>query len=291
MRAEHVIFPDVAASRSDYIDLAKDELLIASDGAGRTAIFYTLQGEGPFAGWPAIFVRLAGCNLGGKGVYAPGCQACDTDFRLSNGVRMTFGSILASAEAARRAVDVTNGIYYRWAEKRPVLVVTGGEPLLQPNTARFVEYATDKGFATQIESNGMFPVELTREAYLVVSPKVPSNRTEYLPLPPEMFTRADYLKMVVSADHNDPHHYLPDWVFEFALLKPVYISPLAVYRKDPQKFALGPDKKHSDIVTSVWSNDTYDNAQCAANYSYAAYLCMRYSFRLSVQMHIFAVIP
>jgi 7-carboxy-7-deazaguanine synthase len=290
MRAEHVIFPDVAASRNDYTGLSNDELLIASDGLGRTAIFYTLQGEGPFAGWPAVFVRLAGCNLGGKGVNGPGCQACDTDFRLSNGVRMTFDSILAEVHAARRQMDVTTGIHYRWAEK-PLLVITGGEPLLQPNTTFFANFAHLNGYAVQIESNGMFPVVLSRAVYLVVSPKVPSNRMEYLPLPPEIFERADYLKMVVSADTLDPHHYLPDWVFDFAKLKPVYISPLAVYRKDPQKFDLGAYRRHSDIVTSVWSNDTYDNAKCAENYTYAALLCMRYNFRLSVQMHIFAVIP
>lgn len=292
MRADFTVFPDVTASESDYVNLQPDQSLIASDGYGRTAIFHTLQGEGPFAGRPATFVRLAGCNLGGKGANGPGCMACDTDFRLHNGMTMRFHEIvdaIKQAIAFDRAYTLFTG--KKQSSEGSLVVITGGEPLLQPTMPNLVNYLLDEGFAVQIESNGMVPRVINGAATLVVSPKVPSNREDYLPLPPAIFERADFLKMVVTANTDDPHNRLPDWVFEFSKRMPVYISPLAVYRKVPQKYGLGPSKRHSDIITSVWSNDTYDNEQCAANYSYAAELCIKYGFWLSVQMHILAVIP
>ena len=93
-------------------------------------IFYTLQGEGRRAGRPAVFCRFAGCNLwsGREEDRADAiCQFCDTDFI---GIDGTGGGRFASAAALAEAVAAS------WPEAVPgkkLVVLTGGEPLLQVN--------------------------------------------------------------------------------------------------------------------------------------------------------------
>ena len=69
------------------------------------SIFYTIQGEGPFTGCPAVFVRLAGCNLK--------CPGCDTDY-TSNRTPMTAEQIL------NKILEL--------ASPATLVVITGGEP-------------------------------------------------------------------------------------------------------------------------------------------------------------------
>jgi 7-carboxy-7-deazaguanine synthase len=92
----------------------KNQIIKARYGDGETLrvvkIFGTIQGEGPFTGQPAIFVRLAGCNLR--------CWFCDTDFE-TNAKEMSTADIVHEINAARREV------------KTRLVVITGGEPLAQ----------------------------------------------------------------------------------------------------------------------------------------------------------------
>ena len=81
---------------------------------GLVEIFYTLQGEGTHAGTPAVFVRLAGCNLS--------CDFCDTDYALRS---------LTSVEAVVERVREAGG-------DCPMVVVTGGEPLAQRETSELI---------------------------------------------------------------------------------------------------------------------------------------------------------
>src|SRR5258705_6398261 len=109
-------------------------------------IFYTLQGEGQNAGRPAVFCRFSGCNLwtGREADRAHAvCQFCDTDFVGvgPDGGRFATAESLADAVLARWPI-VANG---RASGGRPLVVCTGGEPLLQldedpvhaPNTPGF----------------------------------------------------------------------------------------------------------------------------------------------------------
>ncbi|MFL5559839.1 MAG: 7-carboxy-7-deazaguanine synthase [Gemmatimonadaceae bacterium] len=114
-------------------------------------IFYTLQGEGANAGRAAVFLRFSGCNLwsGREEDRADAaCPFCDTDFV---GVGPDGGKF-ESAEALARAV-VSRWPWNNMRGARPLVVCTGGEPLLQLD-APLVSALHDAGFEVAIETNG-----------------------------------------------------------------------------------------------------------------------------------------
>jgi 7-carboxy-7-deazaguanine synthase len=113
-------------------------------------IFYTLQGEGGQTGRAAVFCRFAGCNLWtgreedrSKAV----CQFCDTDFIGTDG---PGGGKFATA------AELANAVLEKWpAGKvgRPLVVCTGGEPLLQLDQPA-VDALHAAGFEIAVETNG-----------------------------------------------------------------------------------------------------------------------------------------
>lgn len=75
-------------------------------------VFVSVQGEGPSLGRPAVFLRLSGCNLS--------CTWCDTKYAWYGGEELSVDVV------AKRVLDLLRR--YRGVS---LLVVTGGEPLLQ----------------------------------------------------------------------------------------------------------------------------------------------------------------
>jgi len=120
------------------------------------SVFYTIQGEGPFTGHSAVFIRLAGCNLQ--------CPACDTNYTST---RWTV-----SVNALVRLVK-------GYAETG-LVVITGGEPFRQ-DIVPLCEALLEAGYIVQIESNGtlapssgdIFSRNLSDKgkAFIVCSPK------------------------------------------------------------------------------------------------------------------------
>ena len=92
--------------------------LVKSDGHKLwiTEVFYTLQGEGPFAGHPSVFVRLGGCNLA--------CSWCDTEFENGNTYQSTDRLV-------QSIVSSTKAMSNQYSNEKPLVVITGGEPLRQ----------------------------------------------------------------------------------------------------------------------------------------------------------------
>src|ERR1700740_397974 len=84
-------------------------------------IYLSLQGESTFAGLPCIFVRLTACNLR--------CSFCDTAYAFTEGKNQTLPDILA--EIRRQAAAYNQRVA---GHKMPLIELTGGEPLLQPNS-------------------------------------------------------------------------------------------------------------------------------------------------------------
>jgi 7-carboxy-7-deazaguanine synthase (Cx14CxxC type) len=115
-------------------------------------IFYSLQGEGANTGRPAVFCRFSGCNLwsGREEDRATAtCRFCDTDFvgaDGSGGGRFASASALAQAVASMWPTPPT-------PRSRPLVICTGGEPLLQLDEA-LLAALHDCGFEVAIETNG-----------------------------------------------------------------------------------------------------------------------------------------
>lgn len=115
-------------------------------------IYYTIQGEGANTGRAAVFCRFAGCNLwsGHEEDRAEAiCQFCDTDFVGTNG---------EGGGRFNSAAEVAQAVSSKWPENRtgrarPLVVCTGGEPLLQLDEALVAAFHRE-GFEVAIETNG-----------------------------------------------------------------------------------------------------------------------------------------
>lgn len=167
-------------------------------------LFYTLQGEGQNAGRAAVFCRFAGCNLW-SGREADRTQAicsfCDTDFVGTDGT----GGGRFEAEALARAVETT------WAggRERRLVVLTGGEPLLQVDGA-LTSALRGRGFAVAVETNGTRPVPPGID-WLCVSPKAGA---------PLVLTRGDELKLVYPQVGAEPERF-EGLAFDHFVLQPM----------------------------------------------------------------------
>ncbi|HEX3159617.1 MAG TPA: 7-carboxy-7-deazaguanine synthase [Gemmatimonadaceae bacterium] len=155
-------------------------------------IFYTLQGEGANTGRAAVFCRFAGCNLwtGRERDRAKAiCQFCDTDFVGvgPDGGKFATAQELASAVAQRWPVG-TGG--------RPLVVCTGGEPLLQLDPAA-IDALHAHGFEVAVETNGTQTPPDGLD-WVCVSPKVGA---------PLVLQAGDELKLVYPQDGGEPDRY------------------------------------------------------------------------------------
>lgn len=133
-------------------------------------VFESVQGEGLRSGIPAVFVRLAGCNLR--------CVWCDTPEALSAAGHRVIG--------LDELLNEIGGI----ASARYV-VLTGGEPALQ-ELAPLVEQLHAAGFEIGIETNGTLDIPPAID-WVTLSPKPPAYFVE-----PAVADRASELKLVVD---------------------------------------------------------------------------------------------
>jgi len=128
-------------------------------------IFLTLQGEGGQAGRAAVFCRFAGCNLwSGREAdrVSAVCQFCDTDFV---GIDGPGGGKFKDAAALAGAVAAA----WRGARDHRLVVLTGGEPLLQVDRP-LVAALRDQGFSIALETNGTLAAPAGID-WICVSPK------------------------------------------------------------------------------------------------------------------------
>ena len=169
-------------------------------------IFYSIQGEGEFAGAPAVFVRFSGCNLA--------CPWCDTDH--SHAEEMTHDELETAVRGLLAGHDGA------------IIVLTGGEPALQLHD----DEPLFQGFARFlcIETNGTLPVPdwidwVTVSPKNILAPIVPRpNELKFLFIPKHIpyilsMQEADCVKNIQPLARKDGTSNLPEAI-DFVLAHP-----------------------------------------------------------------------
>ena len=167
--------------------------------------FLTLQGEGVQAGSRAVFLRLAGCNLwsGREQDRATAqCNFCDTDFVGTDG---PGGGKFAGAGELATHIE---GLWGEGPDRR-LVVITGGEPMLQLDTA-LIDALHARGFRVAVESNGTIAATPGID-WLCISPKAGTKIVQ---------RSGDELKLVWPQQGIEPAD-LEGWDFRNFLVQPM----------------------------------------------------------------------
>lgn len=250
----------------------KDKRATVSEQDGQilqvNSIFPTIQGEGPYTGCPAIFVRLAGCNLR--------CHFCDTEFERA--MAMSINDIVFDIHAA---MDLC---------KTDLIVLTGGEPMRQQIIPMLCAFR-NKDWHTQIETAGTVwppliwasktPSTHSMEALiedgaveLVCSPKTPSIHHKV-----EQYCK--HYKYIIRAGETGPDG-LPIYgtqpatrAIKAPLYRPrpawaptIWVQPCEEYQPRTGDFAMPPDPERTKRNTTM----------CVS-------VARQFGYRISLQTH------
>ena len=117
-----------------------------------TEIFHSIQGESSYVGQPCVFVRLTGCPLR--------CTWCDTDYAFYGGHECPIDEVLAKVHNyGCRLVEVT-----------------GGEPLVQPESLPFISRLCDAGYTVLLETSGAVDIApVDPRAHVILDVKCPRS--------------------------------------------------------------------------------------------------------------------
>lgn len=209
------------------------------------SIFHTIQGEGPFCGTPAVFIRLAGCNLQ--------CPMCDTEY--TQGRRQFHPRNIL--KEVRKYAD--SGL----------VVISGGEPFRQDLTS-LLYVLTGAGFYVQIETNGTLApmkhsyrtmTDIRKGVYVVCSPKAGKVH-------PDISAVACCFKYVISHDSVNEDDGLPMLALE---------HPANPYVARPPKDWARP--------IYVQPMDAKDKMTNHLNLQAAVNSCMKFGYILQLQIH------
>ena len=108
-------------------------------------IYLSLQGESTFAGLPCVFIRLTACPLR--------CSYCDTAYAFTEGHKRPLTEVLADVRKLAVPYSGKGPV-----QRLPLVELTGGEPLAQPNALPLMKTLCDEGFTVLIETSGALDV-------------------------------------------------------------------------------------------------------------------------------------
>ncbi|HXQ27444.1 MAG TPA: radical SAM protein [Candidatus Acidoferrales bacterium] len=181
-----------------------------------TEIFKSIQGEGTRAGLPCIFMRLTGCNLR--------CMWCDTAYAFHGGTKYSVAEIL----------ERVRSLAGEGAGRIALVEITGGEPLLQPETPVLAEKLLAAGYTVMIETSGeRFVGTLPREVIKIVDVKCPDSgeADTFDTANLDAVDRKDEIKFVIASRRDydfardfTARHRLAERVHQ-VLFSPVFADP------------------------------------------------------------------
>jgi 7-carboxy-7-deazaguanine synthase len=115
-------------------------------------VYRSLQGESTFAGLPCVFVRLTACHLR--------CQYCDTPHAFNQGAVLTVDQVF------EQAVELGD----------PLVELTGGEPLLQPEAFELMRRLADAGRTVLVETSGSLDITpVDPRVHVILDVKTPGS--------------------------------------------------------------------------------------------------------------------
>ena len=183
-----------------------------------TEIFKSIQGEGTRAGLPCIFVRLTGCNLR--------CTWCDTAYAFYGGTKYSLDEI----------VDKVRGLAGDGAGRVALVEITGGEPLLQPETPALAARLLSESYTVMIETSGeRFVGALDGNVIKIVDVKCPDSgeggtfNLENL----DALSREDEIKFVIASRRD--YEFARDFTAQHNLAKRVGQVLFSPVFPDPAK--------------------------------------------------------
>lgn len=173
-------------------------------------IFNSFQGEGVYAGTPATFLRLSGCNLN--------CSFCDTDFKDYDELTVSMVKNIIVENMEKHKTDI--------------LVITGGEPLLQYDEVN--QLINQLNYKVQVETNGTI-IKVPLNATYMISPK---KEIEKIFKFYKNYDKA-YFKFIIQNNHD--LQQITELIQEYDYNKEVYLQPVYQNAQEITKLIL---KKH-----------------------------------------------
>lgn len=158
-------------------------------------IFYSIQGESTYAGFPCVFVRLTGCNLR--------CRYCDTQYAFEQGTNFSLAEI--QQQVSRYDCNL--------------IEITGGEPLLQPRVVDLSKILINQGKIVLVETNGTQNIDLLPMSIIrIMDIKCPgsgeSHKMDWENI--DRLRASDNVKFVIS--HREDFDWAVNTVKKYKLL-------------------------------------------------------------------------
>ncbi len=227
------------------------------------SMFYTIQGEGPYSGMPALFIRLAGCNLA--------CVFCDTEFERNVDKPKNLDQIMGELLTTYTP------------DQRRFVVLTGGEPLRQP-LADLITCLLQSGTrAVQIETAGtLWQPELELfircgHLTLVCSPKTPK-------LAPGILEHCHHWKYVLQAGRVSHVDGLPNMGTQRNILNKIQeIARPPGYLRDGLQVM-----QYCRTGDTIWVSPCDEGRTTStggSNTQLVGQVAMRHGYRVSLQIH------